>query len=188
MLANLFVFAGVTFLHELFTAVWIGGLIAMGLAVLPAAKNLFGLSPQTKQIMEAVQRRLRVLVYVSIVGLIVTGVLMSRRSPQMQGLFSFANSYSVILALKHLLVILMVAVALVRSFIFGRGSAASEVQKGPREAGVAPEAAGSKPSTASAKDRVSVLLLLVNIVLGIGVLVLSAAVAALAAQGEKLPV
>lgn len=179
MQANLFVLTGVIFLHDLFTAVWIGGLIATGLAVLPAAKNLFGMSPQTRQIMQAVQRRLRVLVYVSIVGLIVTGMLMSRRSPQMQGLFSFANSYSAILASKHLLVILMVAIALVRSLVFGRATAATVAQKGTREAGVAPEAAGSKPSTPSVKDRVSVLLLLVNIVLGIGVLVLSAAAAVL---------
>jgi uncharacterized membrane protein len=187
MQVNLFVFAGVTFLHDLFTAVWIGGLIATGIAVLPAAKSLFGLSFQTRQLMRAVQRRLRVLVYVSIVGLIITGALMSRRSPQFQGLLSFSNPYSVILALKHLLVIIMVAVALVRSMVFSRVAASSGGQPVTGADGAAHTAGVPKQSEASAKDRVSVLLLLLNIILGIGVLVLSAAAAALAAQGGKLP-
>ena len=40
-------FALVTFLHDLFTAVWVGGLIALGLVVLPAARTAFGIAPQT---------------------------------------------------------------------------------------------------------------------------------------------
>ena len=55
MQGNLIVFTGVTFLHDLFTVVWIGGLIVTGLFVLPAAKKLFGMSPQTRQFIQAVQ-------------------------------------------------------------------------------------------------------------------------------------
>ena len=187
MQGNLIIFTGVTFLHDLFTAVWIGGLIVTGLVVLPAAKKLFGMSPQTRQLMQAVQRRLRVLVYVSIIGLIITGVLMSQRSPQFQGLLSWSNSYSVILALKHLLVILMVLIALVRSLVFGRVKMPAAGQQGAGVDGPASGADSPKQGAASRKDRVGALLLLVNIVLGIGVLMLSAAAAAIAAQGGNLP-
>lgn len=65
MQGNVLMFTFVTFLHDLFTAVWIGGLIATGAVVLPAAKKLFGMGPQTWRLMQAVQRRLRVLVYIS---------------------------------------------------------------------------------------------------------------------------
>ncbi len=36
------VFALITFLHDLFTAVWIGGLITLGLTVLPSVKKSLG--------------------------------------------------------------------------------------------------------------------------------------------------
>jgi len=36
------VFAIVTFLHDLFTAVWIGGVITLGITVLPSAKKVLG--------------------------------------------------------------------------------------------------------------------------------------------------
>ncbi len=130
MQPNLIVFTGVTFLHDLFTAVWIGGLIVTGLVVLPTVKKVLGMSPQTRQLMLAIQRRLRVFVYISIVGLIITGVSLSRRSPQFLGLLSWGNTYSALLALKHLLVILMIIVALVRSIVFGRVEApAAGMQK-----------------------------------------------------------
>jgi putative copper export protein len=34
------VFALVTFLHDLFTAVWIGGLITLGFTVMPSTKKV----------------------------------------------------------------------------------------------------------------------------------------------------
>ena len=83
------VFALVTFLHDLFTAVWIGGLITLGLSVIPTAKKVLGKGPQTKKFVDAIQKRLSVLVYVSIVGLLLTGLLQANRSPAFQGLFNF---------------------------------------------------------------------------------------------------
>ena len=78
---KLIVFTVVTFLHNLFTAVWIEGLVVTGIAALPAVRKLFGMSPQTQVFIQALQRRLWVLVYISIVVLIVTGALMTRRNP-----------------------------------------------------------------------------------------------------------
>jgi putative copper export protein len=145
------VFAIVTFLHDLFTAVWIGGLITLGITVLPSAKKVLGMGPQTKKLMDAIQKRLSVLVYVSIVGLVLTGFLQANRNPAFQGLFSFGNPYSTVLTLKHILVLAMVAVALFRSMVLGRRSG---------------------PST-PAQEKLKAGLLFLNIVLGVAILLLS---------------
>lgn len=155
---KLVVFAIVTFLHDLFTAVWVGGLIVLGLVVMPSARKVLGMGPQTKKLMEAIQKRMSVLVYVSIVGLWLTGVLLSRRSPASQGLFQFGNPYATVLAFKHLLVLLMVAVALLRSLALRRVS-------GPTQ------------------ERLKAGLLFLNIALGILVLILSGFSAALSSSG-----
>jgi len=153
------VFAIVTFLHDLSTAVWVGGLITLGVTVLPSARKVLGMGPQTRQLMDTIQRRLSVLVYVSIVVLLLTGLLLSNRSPAFQGLFHFGNAYSTALAVKHILVLAMVGVALYRSLVLGRRSA--------------------PPSPT--QEKVKAGLLFLNIVLGIAVLVLSAVCAALSA-------
>lgn len=150
------VFAIVTFLHDLFTAVWIGGLITLAVTVFPAAKGVFGKGPELRNLMEAIQKRLSTLVYISIAGLILTGILLSNRTPAFNGLFRFGNRYSTWLAIKHLLVLAMIAVTLVRSLVFGRRR---------------------RPATPS-EERMSMVLLFVNAALGVIVLLLSGFVAA----------
>ncbi len=145
------VFAVVVFLHDLFTAVWIGGLFTLGLSVLPAVRQVLGKGPQMKQLMEAIQKRLSVWVYVSIVGLVLTGVLQANRSPAFEGLFRLGNPYSIVLTIKHVLVLAMVGIALYRSLVLGR-------RRGP-----------STPS----QEKLSVALLLLNLGLGVVVLLLS---------------
>jgi uncharacterized membrane protein len=114
------VFAIVTFLHDLFTVVWIGGLITLGATVLPAIRKTLGKGPQMKQLVDSIQKRLSVMVYVSIVGLILTGILLSNRSPAFEGLFHFGNTYSAVLTIKHILVLAMIGLTLYRSLILGR--------------------------------------------------------------------
>ncbi|MBN2257697.1 MAG: hypothetical protein JW704_07725 [Anaerolineaceae bacterium] len=145
------VFALVTFLHDLFTAIWIGGLITLGITVLPSARKVLGASLQTKQLMDVIQKRLSGLVCISIVVLVVTGALQANRNPAFQGAFSFGNLYSTVLTLKHILVLAMIAVAFIRSLVLGR-------QSGP-----------STPS----REKLSAGLLFINIGLGIMVLLLS---------------
>ena len=145
------VFPIVVFLHDLFTAIWIGGLITLGVTVLPAAQKTLGMGPQAKKLLDTIQKRLSVLVYICIVGLALTGLLMANRSAAFQGLFSFANTYSALLSVKHILVIVMVVVALTRSLFLGRQEGASAQKQQKLKAG----------------------LLYLNIVLGVVVLLLS---------------
>lgn len=149
-------FAIVTFLHDLFTVIWIGGLIVLGVTVFPSMKAVLGSAPQTKKLATAIQKRQSVLVYVSIVGLIVTGILMARRDPSFLGLFQVGNNYGMVLTVKHVLVLAMIAITLLRSLVLSRG-----------------------PST-PLREKLNARLLLLNIVLGVAVLLASGFTAALA--------
>ena len=148
---NQIVFAIVVFLHDLFTAVWIGGLITLGLTVLPSARQVLGKGPQMKKLLDAVQKRLSVLIYISIVGLIITGILQANRNPAFEGLFHFGSAYATALSLKHIVVVLMIGIALFRSLVLGRRPA---------------------PLTPS-QEKLNVGLLLLNMALGIVVLLLT---------------
>lgn len=149
-------FAIVTFLHDLFTAIWIGGLIVLGVTVFPSMKEVLGSNPQTKKLAATIQKRQSVLVYVSIVGLIVTGILMARRDPSFLGLFQVGNNYAMALTVKHVLVLAMIVIALLRSLVLSRS-----------------------PVTPS-REKLNGRLLLANIVLGVAVLLASGFTAALA--------
>jgi len=90
-------------------------------------------------------------VYIGIIVLAVTGMLMARLSDQTSGLFNFANLYASILSIKHILVILVAVIALVRSIVLKN-------------------AASSKDKS---KKKLSMALLLGNALLGTVILVLS---------------
>ena len=145
------VFAVVVFLHDLFTAVWIGGLITLSFTVLPSARQVLGKGPQMKTLLDAVQKRLSVLVYVSIVGLILTGMLQANRNPAFEGLLHFGNAYSTALSLKHIAVVVMIGITLFRSLVLGR-----------RQEPLTPP-----------QEKLNMGLLLLNMVLGIAVLLLT---------------
>ena len=172
MTEELWVVTVVTFLHALFTVVWIGGMIALGLGMIPAVRASLGMSPQTQQIVNAFQSRFRWFAYVCIAGLLVTGVLLSRRSPEFQSWFAWADTYSVLLSLKHLLVIVMVVAVIVRSVLMAQTAPSGTP---------APPAPGAARPQPSGKAHAAALLLFTNIVLGVAVLFLSAATATLSA-------
>jgi putative copper export protein len=145
------VFALVTFLHDLFTATWIGGLIVFGITVLPSVKQSLGAGPQTKKVMATIQKRHSTWVYISMVGLVLTGVLMAKRNPDFGSLFSFATAYGAALSIKHILVLGMIAITLYRSVVLGKEGKANTPQK----------------------EKLNGLLLLVNLVLGMAVLLVT---------------
>ena len=89
-------------------------------AVMPSARQVLGEGPQLRQLLGIVQKRLSTMVYVSMVGLIITGMLEARHSAQFHGLFAFSSAYAALLSVKHVLVIVMVAVALYRSLVLAR--------------------------------------------------------------------
>lgn len=118
-----------SFFHDLFTVIWMGGLIVTVISFLPAAKDALGAGPQVKKVMLAFQKRQSTWVYISMAGLIVTGLMLSKRSPGFVHLFGFSTPYAAALSVKHILVILMIGIALVRSLVLGRGGGQTTPQK-----------------------------------------------------------
>jgi len=153
---------GVLFLHNLFTVVWVGGLIILGVVVLPVTSRALGKGAKTKELIDKIQNRLSVFVYVSMFGLLVTGMLLARSAPQFEGLFTFANGYSTVLTVKHIVVILMVVVALFRRIVLKRRGETMQPRR--RKAGLG--------------------LLYANVFLGIVVLLLSAMSVVLASSAQ----
>jgi len=157
MAVKTLVFAFVSFLHGLFTVIWMGGLVVTVLSYMPSLKEALGPGPQIKKVMMAFQKRQSIWVYVSMGGLILTGLLMINRNPEFEHLFGFGNTYSVTLSIKHILVILMIGITLYRSLILSRPQAV-----------MTPE-----------KERLSFQLLIINAITAIAVLLTSGLIAAL---------
>jgi uncharacterized membrane protein len=156
-MANPVIFGIITALHDLFTAIWIGGLIFMGVILIPSILKLKGKTPEGQKIIDMIGKRLRYFVYVSIIGLIVTGILLSKQASLYSSPFSFANKYSIFVTVKHILIIPMVIIALVKSLFLDR-------KKEP------------EPTT----RKIRMVLIYVNLLLGIVVLILSGLSAAYA--------
>lgn len=154
------------FFHDLFTVVWVGGMIALGIGMVPAVRRVLGMGPQMQKVVSAFQNRFRWFTYICVVGLAVTGVLLARRSPEFQSFFAWGDTYSVLLSVKHILVIVMVLIVIVRSVFLA--------QRMPEGASV-PMRPHAGPVQPNARLRLAMLLLFVNIALGVAVLFLSAA-------------
>jgi len=179
----------IIFLHDLFTVVWVGGMLTLALVVLPVARTALGPGPQVQRLMGAIHARLRWFVYASIAGLAVTGVMLAQRSDAFGGFFAWGDGYGAALSLKHVAVILMAVVALTRSALMSRQAAAGPVQSraatatGPSSLAAGPaqsRPAGPGHPSPSRSAGVGMALLGVNVVLALGVLVLSACTAAAA--------
>lgn len=155
-MANLIVLVFMRFFHNLFTVTWIGGMIALALSVMPAVRKSAD-KPEKLKILTNIQQRMNKIVVVSIVGLFLTGILMSNASPLFQGYLSVSNQYSLILSVKHVVVGAMVAITFVRNKLASSQGASG----GPKQ------------------SRITAFLLIVNIVLGLVVLLLSGWTAAL---------
>lgn len=151
------VFTLMTFLHDLFTIIWMGGLIVSMISFMPALKDALGPGPQLKKVMASFQKRHSIWVYISIVGLILTGLVMTHRSQAFEHLFGWGNPYSVALSIKHILVLIMILITLYRTLVLG----------------------GKKSSPKPEMERTSKRLLLLNVVLAVLVLFVSGLVAAL---------
>ncbi|MHA1115210.1 MAG: hypothetical protein ACTSRR_07185 [Candidatus Heimdallarchaeaceae archaeon] len=150
------VFMGIILaLHDLFTAMWIGGMLALFLAVLPAVRKTIEKEQERKKLLENIKKKLSITTYISIIGLIITGLPLGKASPNFSGLMSFSTNYGVMLSIKHIIVLLMVITALFRSIFIKKISFKNK----------------------KTAEKLNFVLLIVNIIFGITVLVLSGLIA-----------
>jgi len=162
-MASPYILGLINALHDLFTALWIGGLAFMIIILIPVVRKFFEEQEQGEKFLAIIQKRIKIVAVVSMIGLMATGIFMSRQAITkgiLAGPFAFgANTYSTLLAVKHILMILMVVVAITKGAILDNLKKQSIVVK-----------------------KMRVILIGVNLLLGIAVLVLSGITAALASM------
>lgn len=97
-------------LHMLATVVWIGGLAAMVLLVLPAARRSLDASAYAN-LLANTQRRLDPLGWVCLLLLAGTGLFQMSASPNYQGFLAIDNRWAVAILVKHLVFFAMIGVS-----------------------------------------------------------------------------
>lgn len=96
-------------LHLLATVAWIGGLVALVILVLPAARK--SLEPETyARFLEQLQHRLDPLGWLSLAVLLATGLFQMSANPNYAGFLSISNRWAASMLLKHILFIGMIGV------------------------------------------------------------------------------
>lgn len=151
------IFGVIKSLHDVFTAIWIGGMLTTLLALMPAFKSLTEEKASGKALLIRYQKKLRVFALIGIIGLWITGIFLGKQSQSYGGFMQFSTPYETLISIKHLLIFLMVIIAIYRGF-----------------------GMGSKIENFSPKQmKVYGVLLMINSVLGVVVLFLSGISAAL---------
>ena len=152
---NLIVPTIVRSLHNIFTSIWIGGMLTMIISILPVVRKEIKDPAIRGSVMDSIMNKQSKWIYIGIVVLALTGMLMTRLSGKSSGFIDFSNPYAVALSIKHILMLLISLIAVVRSIVFKH--------------------------TASGKDKskkmLSTALLFVNTFLGVIILVLSSVTA-----------
>ena len=112
--------AVITFLHDFFTAVWIGGLFVLLFSTLPGLKKAGFDIKVTQKTALLIQNRMQPFVIVSIIGVILTGIQLSLSGGRVNGFFSFSSGYATILSIKHIFSALMVLLAVTRTIVLNK--------------------------------------------------------------------
>ena len=154
---NLVIFGVIKSLHDIFTALWIGGIWVTLIIFLPTLRKTLVRDETSLQINRAYQNRLRIAAVISMVGLWITGLLLGRQSPGFSGLFQFSTTYSVLISVKHIFTLIMILIAVWRGFL----------------------SIGKQMTAGSTREKARFALLLLNSLLGLGVLFLSGISAAM---------
>jgi len=105
----------VFWLHMLATVAWLGGLAAIAILVLPAAKRVLKPADQLAFI-EGIQKRLEPLAWFSLTILITTGLFQLSVNPHYDGFLSTSEQWSLAILTKHTLVIIMVVVSAIQTW------------------------------------------------------------------------
>jgi uncharacterized membrane protein len=97
-------------LHMLATVLWIGGLVALSIIVLPAARKV--LDPGAfAELLAGMQKRLDPLGWFSVIVLLASGMLQMSSSPNYDGVLSIQGVWAGSILIKHILFGLMVLIS-----------------------------------------------------------------------------
>lgn len=154
LMINMNIIPGIiTFLHDIFTIIWIGGLFFIVIVLMPMIKKMKNQDTQLNQFSIAVQKRLRVFVIISILGLWITGMLLAKQNTA-GGFLKFETPYQTWLSIKHLLTLGMILMVIWRSILINKIDKLPNTEKEKKQKLM----------------KQSMLPVLINLIFGIGVL------------------
>jgi uncharacterized membrane protein len=107
--------AFVFWLHMLATVAWLGGLAAIAILVLPAARRVLKPADQLA-VISGIQRRLEPLAWFCLAILIVTGLFQLSVNPHYDGFLSTTGQWSLAILTKHSLVVIMIVVSAIQTW------------------------------------------------------------------------
>jgi len=110
MMAPIWALSIAYWLHMLATVLWIGGLAALSLIVLPAARKALD-GGAYAALLAALQKRLDPLGWFSVIVLLATGMVQMSSNPNYEGFLSIQSIWAGSILIKHLLFGLMVFVS-----------------------------------------------------------------------------
>jgi len=105
----------VYWLHLLATVTWIGGIVAISILVLPAARKSLS-PPDQLAFLEALQKRLEPLAWFSLSRWIATGLFQLSANSHYNGFFNVSTQWSLAILVKHGLVGVMIVVSAVQTW------------------------------------------------------------------------
>ncbi len=117
---KILIFSLVTMLHDLFTAIWIGGMLVTLAAFLPTLQSTIKNPAIKTDLLALYQKKLSILVFVSMGGLWLTGMLLAKQSGEIHGVLTFATPSAAILSIKHILTVVLMALVFLRRLGPGR--------------------------------------------------------------------
>ena len=150
-------------LHMLATVAWIGGLVAVVILVLPAAKKK--LQPEAyASFLGQLQHRLDPLGWLSLAVLLATGLIQMSANPNYDGFLSISNRWAASMLTKHILFVGMIAVSAYMTW---------GILPGLRRIALK-QAKGMDADSADQLQKRETLLLRINLILGVLILGLTA--------------
>ncbi len=99
------------FLHLMATIAWIGGMFINMLVVIPTVQKVLD-PPTAGKFMSALFKRIRIVVYVSLLVLFITGIPMKIASEYYVSIINFDNNWEIAGFIKHVFVGLLALMAI----------------------------------------------------------------------------
>ncbi len=98
------------FFHVLATLVWVGGLLFMAVFVYPETQRVLAENPALHRLLGRLRKRFTPLTNLALVVLIATGLTQMALDENYDGVMQITNDWSRIILIKHLVLVVMVAV------------------------------------------------------------------------------
>jgi uncharacterized membrane protein len=106
----LLVLSIVNWLHLMATVTWIGGIATNILVILPSTREVLE-QPLAGKLMGSVMKRFRIIVYISIVVLVISGILMNLFNKSYLGVTQLGNLWTQVILVKHIFVVALIVLA-----------------------------------------------------------------------------